>query len=66
MEDQNEKRVRKFSIFDAKLCFVWMAHTYIVRKVAVVLSSGGNQWLEMRGGAAMIVTPEIPFRIAQM
>ena len=34
--------------------------------VAVVLSSGGNQWLEMRGGAAMMVTPEIPFRIAQM
>ena len=33
--------------------------------VAVVLSSGGNQWLEMRGGAAMMVTPEIPLRIAQ-
>lgn len=33
--------------------------------VAVVLSSGGNQWLEMRGGAAMMVTPEIPFRMAQ-
>ena len=34
--------------------------------VAVVLSSGGNQWLEMRGGAAMIVTPEIPFSMAQV
>ena len=33
--------------------------------VAVVLSSGGNQWLEIRGGAAMMVTPEIPFRMAQ-
>ena len=34
--------------------------------VEVVLSSGGNQRLEMRGGAAMMVTPEIPFRIEQM
>ena len=33
--------------------------------VAVVLSEAGNQVEEMRGGAAMTVTPLIPFRIAQ-
>ena len=33
--------------------------------VAVVLSEVGNQVEEMRGGAAMTVTPLIPFRIAQ-
>ena len=34
--------------------------------VAVVLSSGGNQRLEITGGAAMMVTPDIPFRMEQM
>ena len=34
-------------------------------EVAVVRWSGGNHWLEMRGGAAMIVTPLTPFRMAQ-
>ena len=34
--------------------------------VAVVLSEGGNQAEEIKGGAAIIVTPLIPFRIAQM
>ncbi len=34
--------------------------------VAVVLSSGGNQRLEMRGGAAMMVIPAIPSSMAQM
>ena len=33
--------------------------------MAVVLSEGGNQAEEMSGGAAIIVTPLIPFRIAQ-
>ena len=33
-------------------------------EVAVVLSLGGNHLLEMRGGAAMIVTPEIPLKMA--
>ena len=35
-------------------------------EVAVVLSLGGNHLLEMSGGAAMIVTPEIPLKMAQM
>lgn len=34
--------------------------------VAVVLSWGGNQAAEMAGGAAMTVTPDKPFKIAQM
>ena len=33
--------------------------------VAVVLSEGGNQAEEISGGAAIIVTPLIPFRMAQ-
>ena len=32
--------------------------------VAVVLTEGGNHAEEMSGGAAIIVTPLIPFRIA--
>ena len=35
-------------------------------EVAVVLSLVGNHWLEIKGGAAMMVTPEIPLSIAQM
>ena len=41
---------------------VWPA-TWLIA-VAVVLSEGGNHAEEMRGGAAIIVTPLIPFRIA--
>ena len=33
--------------------------------VAVVLSEVGNQVEEMSGGAAITVTPLIPFKIAQ-
>ena len=33
-------------------------------EVAVVLSFGGNHLLEMRGGAAIMVTPEIPLKMA--
>jgi len=33
--------------------------------VAVVLSDAGNHAEEMSGGAAIMVTPEMPFRIAQ-
>ena len=33
--------------------------------VAVVLSEGGNQAEDISGGAAIIVTPLIPFRMAQ-
>ena len=33
--------------------------------VAVVLSPGGNQLAEISGGAAITVTPEIPFKMAQ-
>ena len=35
-------------------------------QVAVVLSDGGNQAAEIAGGAAMTVTPAMPFKIAQM
>ena len=33
-------------------------------EVAVVLSLGGNHLLEIGGRAAMMVTPEIPLKIA--
>jgi hypothetical protein len=34
--------------------------------VEVVLSLGGNQRLDISGGAAMMVTPDIPLRIEQI
>ena len=52
------RRAKDFPI----IRLVWPA-TWLIA-VAVVLSEGGNHAEEMRGGAAIIVTPLIPFRIA--
>ena len=56
----NSEKANNENGTNANLNWTWLM------AVAVVLSEGGNQAEEIKGGAAIIVTPLIPFRIAQM